>query len=386
MLTVQNKRAVSLLLAGFIIFSTLYVTQPIFNRLSTYYNVSLSDASYTLSISTFMLGIGLFLVPMLNNIEKKKMMAISVLLVSILSFFSAFSSNFTVFLILRALIGLALSGVPSIAMAYIGDEVAKQRVGKVMGLYVAGTTIGGMSGRIVVGILTDLLNWQIAIASLSVMNIIFAIVMVVLLPKSQIQTPSWTTPKQHAIIYIQLLKNSKVLKTMCLAFLLMGTFVTIYSYITVRFEHVPFSLSESAIAFIFLIYVIGTYSAIYFGKLANNIGIKKAYSIAISIMIIGVFITFFSNLTIIIVGLAAITFGFFGAHSIQSSYIATLTKHNKSHASTIYLLGYYLGSSVINLFGGYIYMQFGWFGIGTLACVLTLVSAFISVPLFKKNV
>ncbi|WHI57260.1 hypothetical protein [Mammaliicoccus lentus] len=67
----QKKRSISLLLAGFIIFSSLYVTQPIFNGLSHYFDVSLSDVSLTLSISTFMLGVGLVIVPMLNNIEKK---------------------------------------------------------------------------------------------------------------------------------------------------------------------------------------------------------------------------------------------------------------------------------------------------------------------------
>src|SRR5690606_26797108 len=105
----QKKRSISLLLAGFIIFSSLYVTQPIFNGLSQYFNVSLSDISLTLSVSTFMLGIGLILVPMLNNIEKKRMMSISVLLVSVLSIISVFVTNFHIFLVIRGLMGLALS-------------------------------------------------------------------------------------------------------------------------------------------------------------------------------------------------------------------------------------------------------------------------------------
>ena len=222
-----------------------------------------------------MLGIGLILVPMLNNIEKKRMMSISVLLVSVLSIISVFVTNFHLFLVIRGLMGLALSGVPSIAMAYIADEVHKDRVSKVMGLYVAGTTFGGMSGRVVVGILTDIANWQVAMASLSILNLILAILMVILLPTSTVQTPQWVSPKQHFIKYGKLLKNPAVLKTMSLAFLLMGTFVTIYSYITVRFEHPPFSLSESTIAFIFILYLIGTYSSINFGKLSYKLGIKS---------------------------------------------------------------------------------------------------------------
>lgn len=383
-MTEQKKRSISLLFAGFIIFSSLYVTQPIFNGLSQYYNVSLSHVSLTLSVSTFMLGIGLIIAPMFNNIEKKKMMSISVLLVSLLSIASVFAPTFGLFLVLRGFMGLALSGVPSIAMAYIADEVPKERISKVMGLYVAGTTFGGMSGRVVVGILTDIANWQVAIASLSMINLLFSIVMIILLPKSTIQTPNWISPKQHFIKYIQLLKIPAVLKTMSLAFLLMGTFVTIYSYITVRFEHAPFSLSESTIAFIFILYLIGTYSSINFGKLSSKFGIKKAYTIAITIMITGILLTFFTYLPIDILGLAAITFGFFGAHSIQSSYIATLTNSSKSHASTLYLLGYYVGSSLLTILGGYIFVYLNWTGIALLSVILTLIAVYISHSLFKQ--
>ncbi|WP_323703458.1 MFS transporter [Mammaliicoccus sp. Dog046] len=381
----QKKRSISLLLAGFIIFSSLYVTQPIFNGLSHYFNVSLSDVSLTLSVTTFMLGIGLIIVPMFNNIEKKRMMSISVLLVSLLSIISAFVTNFHIFLIIRGLMGLALSGVPSIAMAYIADEVQKDRVRKVMGIYVAGTTFGGMSGRVVVGILTDLAHWQVAIATLSIINLILAILMVLLLPASTVQTPRWTSPKQHLKQYVQLLKIPAVLKTMSLAFLLMGTFVTIYSYITVRFERAPFSLSESTIAFIFLLYLIGTYSSIHFGKLSYKLGIKRAYALAITIMITGILLTFFTYLPIDILGLSALTFGFFGAHSIQSSYIATLTESSKSHASTLYLLGYYVGSSFLTLLGGYVFVHFEWQGIVVLTLLLTLTATFISYSLFKQT-
>ncbi len=380
----QKKRSISLLLAGFIIFSSLYVTQPIFNGLSRYFNVSLSDISLTLSVSTFMLGIGLIIVPMFNNIEKKRMMSISVLLVSLLSIASVFATNFHLFLVIRGLMGLALSGVPSIAMAYIADEVHKDRIPKVMGLYVAGTTFGGMSGRVVVGILTDIANWQVAIASLSIINLILAVLMVILLPASTVQTPNWVSPKQHFIKYGQLLKIPAVLKAMSLAFLLMGTFVTIYSYITVRFERPPFSLSESTIAFIFILYLIGTYSSINFGKLSYKLGIKKAYAVAITIMIIGIALTFITYLPIDILGLAAMTFGFFGAHSIQSSYIATLTESSKSHASTLYLLGYYVGSSLLTMLGGYIFIHLEWLGIGILSLVLTLTAVIISKSLFKN--
>ena len=56
---------------------------------------------------------------------------------------------------LRALAGLALSGLPAVAMAYLGDEMDAEAIGLAMGLYIAGSTLGGMSGRLVVAALSD---------------------------------------------------------------------------------------------------------------------------------------------------------------------------------------------------------------------------------------
>ena len=54
-------------------------------------------------------------------------------------------------LALRALTGLALSGLPAVAMAYLADEIAPSSLGFAMGLYISGSTIGGMVGRVTVG-------------------------------------------------------------------------------------------------------------------------------------------------------------------------------------------------------------------------------------------
>jgi MFS family permease len=56
---------------------------------------------------------------------------------------------------LRAVIGLALSGIAAAATAYISEEVAPVAAGIVTGYFVFGNSMGGMSGRIIASQLID---------------------------------------------------------------------------------------------------------------------------------------------------------------------------------------------------------------------------------------
>ena len=68
----------------------------------------------------------------------------------------AFAPNWPTLLALRALTGLTLSGVPAVAMAYLADEMDRSAIGLAMGLYIAGSTLGGMGGRLGVAALADM--------------------------------------------------------------------------------------------------------------------------------------------------------------------------------------------------------------------------------------
>ena len=61
---------------------------------------------------------------------------------------ASLSPDWTTLIALRALTGLALSGVPAVAMAYLAEEMDRSAIGLAMGLYIAGNTLGGMAGRL----------------------------------------------------------------------------------------------------------------------------------------------------------------------------------------------------------------------------------------------
>lgn len=51
-------------------------------------------------------------------------------------------------------------------------------------------------------------------------------------------------------------------------------------------------------------------------------------------------------------GIACVTFGFFAGHSTASGWVGRLATQGKGQAAALYLLSYYLGSSIVGSLGG----------------------------------
>ena len=379
--TRDYKRAsLALFLGGFVTFSILYTTQPLMPVFSKEFHVSATAASLTLSLSTGVLAIVmLFAAALSDAIGKKKIMMISMLVTSVLGLLTAFTPNFLSLLLLRAMLGVFVAGVPSIAMAYVAEEFDPSTIGKVMGLYISGTSIGGMSGRIITGILTDWFNWRAALMGVGILTLVLSIVFWFTLPaprhvvkKSLHWKSGWNAYKFHLL-------NKQLMAVILIAFLLMGSFVTLYNYIGFLLVEPPYELSQTLIGFIFIVYLTGTFSSVYMGKKAGMHGHPSILKLSLIIMIAGAFLTIAPSLWVKIIGIAVFTFGFFACHSIASSWVGHLARANKAQASSLYLLFYYLGSSLLGSSGGFFWSHFQWLGVVGLLIILL----FVGIPLIR---
>ncbi len=101
-----------------------------------------------------MLAIGLlFTGPLSDAIGRKPVMVTALLLAACCSLLSTMMTSWHGILIMRALIGLSLSGVAAVGMTYLSEEIHPSVVAFSMGLYISGNSIGGMSGRLLTGVL-----------------------------------------------------------------------------------------------------------------------------------------------------------------------------------------------------------------------------------------
>ena len=366
----------ALFLGSFVTFADLYSTQPIIPVFAKQFGVSPAIASLTLSFSTGTLAICLLLMSfLLGNINRKKMMGVALTFSALLSICVALTTNLHALITIRALQGVALAGFPAIAMAYINEEFHPRSLGFVIGMYVSGSTIGGLSGRLIIGILTDFYSWKVAIGSLGILSLIISIAFWFMLPAPKHTVHNVISLLQFKQSLLNNVQNRNLLSLFFIAFLSMGSFVTVYNYIGIPLMEPPYNLSQTVVGLVFLIYLVGTFSSAWMGKMADQMERKKVMFIGILIMGSGALLTLSPPLSLKITGLALLTFSFFGVHSIASSWVGLFAeKSEKAQASSLYLLFYYAGSSVVGAIGGLFMHRFGWNGVIIAISVLLILA------------
>uniref|UniRef100_UPI0035E3C26D MFS transporter n=1 Tax=Pantoea anthophila TaxID=470931 RepID=UPI0035E3C26D len=172
--------------AGLATFALLYCVQPILPVLSHQFGISPATSSLSLSISTGLMALGLLVTgPLSDAVGRKSVMVTALMLAAICTLISATMSSWHGILIMRALMGLSLSGVAAVGMTYLSEEMDARVVAFSMGLYISGNSIGGMSGRLLSGVLTDLFSWRIAVAVIGLFSLASALMFWKILPASR---------------------------------------------------------------------------------------------------------------------------------------------------------------------------------------------------------
>jgi MFS transporter, YNFM family, putative membrane transport protein len=375
----------SLFAGGFVTFAILYSTQPLLPIFSHRFHVTPAIASLTLSLATATLAIAMLVTSIVSeSIGRKQLMAPALLLSSLLAIWTSFSPSFISLVVLRTIQGIVLAGFPAIAMVYVSEEFHPGTLGLAMGLYISGTSLGGMTGRILVGALTDAFSWRIALLGIGVISLIFSVYFWFGLPKSQHFRPNRMGIRKKVGRFRENLRDRGLLALYGVAFLLMGQFVTVYNYIGYLLQEAPYHLSQTAAGLIFVVYIVGTFSSTLSGKWVDRVSRHIVLSVNVTLSLIGVIVTLSVPLFLKLLGIAIFTFGFFGAHSTASGWVASLAKAGRAQASSLYLLFYYAGSSIIGAVGGLFWSDFGWIGVVGLCALLLCFSFAITTGILAR--
>lgn len=375
---------ISMLVGSIISFAIMYSPQPLISLFSREYNISPSTASFSISLTTLSLGVALLFVSMLSKAwGRKKTMGASLVLTSVLAIASSFAHNFNVFLVIRFLEGISIAGFPSVAIVYLNEEFHHSDIGQVVGAYVAGTAIGGFTGRVIIGALTDLFSWHIAIFTLAIISLIGSLWFWMNLPESKKFKTRASSFKSWSLNVLGCFRDKNLVSIYCIGFLIMGVYIALLNYIGYPLTKPPYNLSQTVFGFLFVVNLVGTISAFSFGKLADKYPRSNVICLAVTILIIGAILTLQKLLFVKILGVTMVAFGFFAAHAVASGWIGILApKKYKAQASSFYLLFYYLGSCLIGWSGGFFLNSFGWLGvIGYICCLAGII--FIIAPQIK---
>jgi YNFM family putative membrane transporter len=352
-----------LFVAGFMAFSLLYVVQGTLPAVSREFSVSPATASLTLSFTTLPLAVAVVVAASWSEGLGRRWLLVGALLgAAVLTLAAATSPTFGVLLVLRVLTGLVLAGLPAVAMAYVAEEFHPSGLGTAMGLYISGTGLGGMTGRLAGGLLAGALSWRLALAVVGGLCLLGGVWVALRLPSSRNFVPAPGGLRSRMAAMRGPLRDPVIIRLAVCGFVLMGSLVSYFNYLQYRLAGEPFHLPPPMVALVFGVYVFGTVSANWMGRLTDRRGRRSVLYLGFAIMAAGALASLSAWPPLVLAGTAALVFGFFGAHSVASGWVNAWATRQRAQASSLYLFGYHLGSSVAGFIGGLFFGAFGWAG------------------------
>lgn len=340
------RATLALCCGAFMVFTNLYTTQPLLPEFQEAFAISTLEANASLAITTLMLGLSLLIYgPLSDAWGRRGIMLITLAGVVVTTFALAWSPNYTSLLLLRALQGFFLGGLPAIAVAYMGDEFTRKAMAVAVGIYISGNTLGGISGRLFSGFIAEAYDWRASFLLAGYLSLICFLIFYWALPPSKQFKPQTTSIQIMFNNLTKHLQNPLLLSVYFLGGLNFFIFINQYSYVTYLLADEPWLLSSQLLGLLFLTYLSGTLAASLSGRIAAYLAQPLCMALGILILMLGSLTLLLPSLAAILSGLLINSFGFFFCHANASSWVSRQATHSRASASALYLVFYYLGAS-----------------------------------------
>ncbi len=360
--TPEYKRiTLSLALGSFLVFSNLYLLQPMLPTFATLFSISETQVNWLFAASTLALSFSLVPMAVLSeSIGRKPVMMVGLFSIPAISALMLLGDSFIFLVACRALIGIALAAFAAVAVAYMAEELDKHAFSMAIGTYIAANSLGGIAGRINGGLLADNFSVDVAIEVMMVVTLIGVICVHYLLPKQRNFTPSSSSLRHQNRAIIGHFRNQRVWFAMLIGGLNFALFVNLYSVMGFRLVSAPHNVPVGLASLIFICYLGGTFSSRCAGHWSKRYSSILGMFLGAVVSMAGMWIAAFESLAAMLIGLLLISFGAFFTHTLAYGWVGQNATQAKATATALYLVHYYVGGSLGGFLLLYCWQHGGW--------------------------
>ena len=387
--TIEYRRAsIGMLLVGLAIFSSLYATQALLPTLTREMGIDPSTAALTVSAATGALAVCVVPASILSEkFGRGRVLVISALAATALGLTLPLAQSIEQLVVLRSLQGALLAGTPAVAMAWLSEELDERDLAGAMGLYIAGTSVGGLTGRLIPAFMLEVTGWRWALATSAAVSLALAVATAILLPEQRNFRPKASIrPGAEVRAVAGHLRNPRLVGLVATAFIAMGVFVSMYNFFGFRAIN-DFGLAPSLAGLTYVMYLSGTWSSARAGSFVSRFGRGRVVLAAAVLMLTGALIGSSGNLIVTLVGLLLFTASFFALHSTASGWVGLIAEKDRAEASSLYVFCYYMGSSLLGAATGQAFEALPWAGfVAVLAALLgALIAIAVALAVAEKR-
>lgn len=366
----RGPAVAALYAATVVVYAGMYITQPILPVLSAEFGVAPATAG--MSVSAVVLAIALASGgsgPLSDVLGRKRVMVWSCTLLALPLLLCALAPSFEWLLAARALQGVCIPGLTAVAVVYLSDHFPASDLGALVGGWIAATVTGGLAGRVLSGLITDLSGWRAAFASFAALTMFCALGMATLLPRDPARPPSgWISAFRGMTAH---LLNPRLAGAYVIGGALFFGFIGVFTYLPYYLTTAPFHLSPTMVSMAYLSYLAGVVVSPLAGRLSTRLTRPTLIGAGLVVAMIGLAGTLLPVTGSIGLSLVVLCAGMFTAQAVAPAHVAATAQEAKGGASALYLMSYYIGGALGAVVPGVAWQSLGWAGV-----IATCVAAF----------
>ena len=352
------------------VYSDLYITQPILPLLSKEFGVAPATAGLTISVVVLMIALVSSGYGSLSDaVGRKRVMVASCVLLAVPTLLCALASSFNMLLLFRAFQGLLMPGVTAVAVAYIGDYFSEADLGPKVGGWIAASVAGGLTGRVLSGLLASATNWRVPFVFFGVLTLAGAAAIARgLPPEPALRGVRLGSAYRGMFAHFG---NRRLIGAFVIGGGVFFSFIGVFTYLPYYLTAPPFRLSTALVSSVYLVYIAGVFTSLASGRLSRRIGRRAVMAAGLVIASAGVLGTLVRSLPAIVLSLVVLCVGMFTVQSTAPAFVNANARGAKGAAGALYVTFYYVGASLGSALPGYAWQAWGWPGVAA-ACVTAL--------------
>jgi len=328
-----DSRNIALPIAGFCTFLNLYSPQALLPTLSREFGVGVAEISTIMTASTLAIALTApFTGAVADVLGRKRVITAAMLAVVVPMIGAASAPDVQALVVWRFIQGLLLPPIFAITVAYIGDEWPPAQVAGIAGIYIAGSSLGGFSGRFVPGVLGDLFGWRAAFLALAGLSLVGAIMVGLLLPREKrfVRSHGLSASTRQMRRHLGVLFN----------------FIAVFTYVSFHLAAPPYHFSSTLLGLIFVTYLCGTVIAPMTGWVMARLGRRRFLLAVIAAWAGGALLMLLAPIAAIIAGLTFCAGCGMLCQTISTGYVTEIAREGRSSAVGLYVTSFYAGGSM----------------------------------------
>ena len=360
-----------------------YYAQPLLRTLSHEFSVSETVAGTLVTTAQLSYAVGLlFLTPLGEILERKRLILVMLLLATLGLIISAFAQNMVMLLAGTAIAGL-FSVVAQVLIPFASILAKPQERGRVIGILMSGLLIGILLARVFAGGISTLSNWRMVYTIAAIFMLTVTVLLAYNLPKSpaQVKIPY----PQLILSIVSLFKKYPLLRLRSMiGGLIFANFAILWTPLAYLLYD-QYTYTDFTIGLFGLFGVAGALIAPLAGHYSDLGKAKQTTTAGLLILSASWVAIYFSPVSIIalIIGILFLDLAVQLVHIINMSEVYKLDPDARSRLNAGYIFSYFLGGTLGSLSAAYAYQHYQWLGVFT--CGFTLSAFTFCIWYFRKD-